>query len=139
MVDEKRVSKAELTEFMKNEFPQCPLDIETLGDRSCRVRRKIGVQQLRPGGTVSGPVLMEVADAAMYVAILSEIGLVALAVTTSLNINFLRKPNGNTDIIAECQLMKLGKRLVVGEVLLFSEGDEEAVAHVTATYSIPSR
>ncbi|MGH1371067.1 MAG: PaaI family thioesterase [Cellvibrionaceae bacterium] len=137
MVEQKRVSKTELMAFMENEFPQCPLDIDSIGDRACRVRRTIGFQQLRPGGTVSGPVLMEVADAAMYVAILSEIGLVALAVTTSLNINFLRKPDGKADVIAECKLLKLGKRLVVGEVFLFSEGDDDAVAHVTATYSIP--
>ena len=139
LVDRVGASKAELADFMDVEFPQCPLEIEALGDRSCRVRRKISVQQLRPGGTVSGPVLMEVADAAMYVAILSQIGLVALAVTTNLNINFLRKPDGNTDVIAECRLIKLGKRLVVGEVFLFSDGDEDAVAHVTATYSIPPK
>jgi uncharacterized protein (TIGR00369 family) len=132
-----RPSKAELIEFMHTEFPQCPLDIESLSHHACTVRRSIGVQQLRPGGTVSGPVLMEVADAAMYVAILSEIGLVALAVTTSLNINFLRKPSADADVIAECRLIKLGKRLVVGEVTLFSDGDEDPVAHVTATYSIP--
>ena len=132
-----RPSREQLTEFMQSEFPQCPLDIEELGDRSCRVRRRIGVQQLRPGGTVSGPVLMEMADAAMYVAILSEIGLVALAVTTNLNINFLRKPSAEADVIADCRLIKLGKRLVVGEVSLFSAGEEEPVAHVTATYSIP--
>ncbi len=137
MIEETCVSKFELTEFMKNEFPQCPLEIESVGERACRVRRTIGFQQLRPGGTVSGPTLMEVADAAMYVAILSEIGLVALAVTTSLTINFLRKPNGNSDVIAQCKLLKLGRRLVVGEVFLYSDGDDEAVAQVTATYSIP--
>jgi len=82
---------------------------------------------------------MEVADAAMYVTILSEIGLVALAVTTNLNINFLRKPSADSDVIAQCRLIKLGKRLVVGEVTLYSEGDEDPVAHVTATYSIPPR
>ncbi len=137
MIEETCVSKFELTEFMKNEFPQCPLEIESVGERACRVRRTIGFQQLRPGGTVSGPTLMEVADAAMYVAILSEIGLVALAVPTSLTINFLRKPNGNSDVIAQCKLLKLGRRLVVGEVFLYSDGDDEAVAQVTATYSIP--
>ncbi len=139
MLTDSRPSIAELTHFMQTEFPQCPLDIESLGHHCCRVRRSIGIQQLRPGGTVSGPVLMEIADAALYVAILGEIGLVALAVTTNLNINFLRKPRADADVVAECKLIKLGKRLVVGEVLLFSDGDEEPVAHVTATYSIPPR
>ncbi len=139
MSETTRPSKAELSEFMHTEFPQCPIDIESLAHHQCVVRRSIGVQQLRPGGTVSGPVLMEVADAAMYVTILSEIGLVALAVTTNLNINFLRKPSADSDVIAQCRLIKLGKRLVVGEVTLYSEGDEDPVAHVTATYSIPPR
>ncbi|MGB5542692.1 MAG: PaaI family thioesterase, partial [Gammaproteobacteria bacterium] len=84
-----------------------------------------------------GPVLMGVADAAIYVAILGELGLVALAVTTNLNINFLRKPSAERDILGKCKLIKLGRRLAIGEVLLYSEGDEEPVAHAVGTYSIP--
>ena len=79
---------------------------------------------------------MALADVAMYVALLGEIGLVPLAVTTSLNINFLRKP-AQKDVIGEARLLKVGKRLAVGEVTLFSDGDPEPVAHVTCTYSIP--
>ncbi len=82
---------------------------------------------------------MEMADAVIYVAILAEIGLVALAVTTSLNINFLRKPSSDKDILAVCKLIKLGKLLVVGEVSLFSEGEDEPVAHAVGTYAIPPR
>jgi uncharacterized protein (TIGR00369 family) len=93
---------------------------------------------LRPGGTVAGPVMMALADAAMYALVLSKIGPVELAVTTSLNINFLRKPKPG-DVLAEARMLKLGKRLAVGEVTLYSEGEDhgEPVAHVTATYSIP--
>jgi acyl-coenzyme A thioesterase PaaI-like protein len=91
---------------------------------------------LRPGGTISGPVMMAVADFTMYVAVLSAVGWVPLAVTTNLNINFLKKP-GARDLLAEAKLIKLGKRLAVGEVALRSDGDDELVAHVTSTYSIP--
>ena len=90
----------------------------------------------RPGGTVSGPTIMMLADVGMYVAILASIGWVPLAVTTNLNINFLRKPAPGA-LIAECRLLKLGKRLAVGEVVIRSEGDEDLVAHATSTYSIP--
>ncbi len=94
---------------------------------------------LRPGGTVSGPTMMALADVAVYVALLGEIGPVPLAVTTSLNINFLQRPAPGADLLAEAKLLKLGKRLAVGEVSIFSEGDEMPVAHVTCTYSIPPR
>ena len=112
--------------------------IETLGAKSARARFRVGKKHLRPGDTVSGPTLMALADVAMYAALLGEIGLVPLAVTTSLNINFLRKP-AQRDVIGEAKLLKVGKRLAVGEVTLFSEGEPEPVAHVTCTYSIPPR
>lgn len=132
-------SKAELEHFFATEFPQADFVIEELGSRSATIRKCITEAHLRPGGTVSGPVLMEVADAALYVAILAELGLVAMAVTTSLNFNFLRKPASNRDIIAECTLMKVGKALVVGEVSMYSEGDQEPVAHAVGGYAIPPR
>ena len=93
---------------------------------------------LRPGGTVAGPILMGLADAAVYALVLSRIGPVELAVTTQLSINFLRKPAPG-DVLARASMLKLGKRLAVGEVILFSEntGIEKPVAHATATYSIP--
>ncbi len=129
----------EIIEFMATEFPQSTVKIMTVGDQGSTVKQEIGVDQLRPGGTVSGPVLMAVADVALYVAIIGEIGLVPLAVTTSLNINFLRKPSSERDIIGVCKLLKLGKVLAVGEVSLYSEGQDEPVAHVVGTYSIPSK
>ncbi len=132
------VSKEMMAEFLSSEFPQTKCVVEAVGRRSSTVRHKVDFDELRPGGTVSGPVLMTVADVALYVAILGEIGLVALTVTTSLMINFLRKPSADKDIIGVCTLLKLGKSLAVGEVSLYSEGDTEPVAHVVGTYSIPS-
>lgn len=131
------VTKVEIESFMKTDFPQAKCIIEAIGEKSATVRHPIGFDELRPGGTVSGPVLMTVADYALYVAILGEIGIVSLAVTTSLNINFMRKPSATKDIIGKCTLLKVGRTLAVGEVTLYSEGDENAVAHVVGTYSIP--
>ena len=131
------ISKEKLTEFMASEFPQSKCVVEAVGGQSATVRHKIGFDELRPGGTVAGPVLMAVADVALYVAILGEIGLVPLTVTTGLTINFLRKPSSDKDIIGVCSLLKLGKSLAVGEVSLYSDGSEEPVAHAVGTYSIP--
>lgn len=112
--------------------------IENVSAKSARARFIVDKKHLRPGNTVSGPTLMALADVAMYAALLGEIGLVPLAVTTSLNINFLRKP-APKDVVGEARLLKVGKRLAVGEIALFSEGEAEPVAHVTCTYSIPPR
>lgn len=130
-------SVEEITRFLAADFPQCNSVVDAVGKRTATVRHKIGEDELRPGGTVSGPVMMAVADVAIYVAILGEIGIVPLAVTTSLNINFLHKPAADRDLIGECRLIKVGKKLVVGDVYLYSEGDEQPVAHAVGTYSIP--
>lgn len=130
-------TKDEVTEFIATEFPQTKCVIEDVGHRAARVRHAVGPAELRPGGTVSGPVLMGVADVALYVALLGEIGIVPLTVTTSLTINFLRKPLGDRDIIGHCKLIKVGRSLAVGEVWLYSEGGDEPVAHVVGTYAIP--
>ncbi len=133
----------ELRAFFVDAFPQAlgptrdETQIEEIGPGRVLVRRKVFEVNLRPGGTVSGPTMMALADHAMYAVILGHIGPVALAVTTNLNINFLRKP-GLQDLLAEGRLLKLGKRLAVGEVTLFNEDEEDdPVAHVTSTYSIP--
>ena len=123
--------------FLAKEFPQNGCEVETIGDGISTLSQAIGFEHLRPGGTVSGPTMMAIADCAAYVAILGKYGKVALAVTTSLNINFLKKPAADRDILAHCTLLKAGKRLVVCEVSLFSRGGDDLVAHVTATYSIP--
>lgn len=130
-------STAEIVKFMVTDFPQCNSIVEETGNQGATVRHHIGVDELRPGGTVSGPVMMAVADVALYAAILGEIGIVPLTVTTSLNINFLRKPSADRDMIGVCKLMKVGRTLVIGEVNLYSEGNEHPVAHAVGTYSIP--
>ena len=94
---------------------------------------------MRPGKTVSGPFMMSVADTALYIAVLAEIGLVALAVTTNLNINFFSRPTPDSDVVGECKLLKVGKTLIVGEVMLYSDGQAEPIAHAVGTYSIPRR
>jgi uncharacterized protein (TIGR00369 family) len=95
-------------------------------------------KMLRPGGTMSGPTMMMLADACMYAVVLSEIGIVKLAVTTNLNINFLRKPEPR-NLIAKGSMLKLGKRLAVMAVDVYSEGSDDLVAHTTGTYSIPPK
>ena len=110
--------------------------VENLGEGKATVRAPYTESFLRPGGTISGPVMMGLADYALYAAILSRIGRVEQAVTTNLNANFLRRPAPG-DLLAEASVIKLGKRLAVGEVELYVDGDEEMVAHVTSTYSIP--
>ena len=133
------VSKEEMIAWFKNEFPQARYEIEDFTTDSIIVRHRVEERDLRPGGTVSGPTMMTLADTAIYVALLRQIGFVALAVTTSLNFNFLRKPVANADILAECKLLKLGRSLAVGEVSIYSDGDEAPVAHAVGTYSIPPK
>jgi acyl-coenzyme A thioesterase PaaI-like protein len=132
-------TKEEVAAFIAAEFPQAKVVIDAVGDRGATVSHEIGPGELRPGGTVSGPVMMTVADVALYVAILGEIGIVPLAVTTSLTINFLRKPRADRRIVGVCKLMKVGRTLAVGEVALYSQGEPDAVAHVVGTYALPAR
>jgi len=132
-----KVTRQELAQFLQKEFPQNKSTIESVGNRMATMRHTIGEAELRPGGTVAGPVMMFVADVALYVAILGEIGIVPLTVTTSLNINFLRKPASDRAIIGVCKLLKLGKTLAVGEVTIYSEGVDDPVAHAVGTYAIP--
>ena len=130
-------TKEQIVAFMAAEFPQTKCVVESVDDKGGVLSHDIGIDELRPGGTVSGPVLMSIADVAIYVAILGRIGIVPLTVTTSLTINFLRKPSSEARIIAECTLIKVGRTLIVGEVSLYSEGSSDMVAHVVGTYSVP--
>jgi uncharacterized protein (TIGR00369 family) len=137
------LSREEISAYLAAEFPQMPLGgafrVETIGPMSARLRLAYHPSQLRPGGTISGPSIFALADVALYVAILAQIGREKLAVTTNLNLNFLTKP-APRDLLGEARLMKLGKRLAVGEVRIWSEGEEGALcAHATGTYSIPPR
>jgi uncharacterized protein (TIGR00369 family) len=136
-----KMNTDELQAYLIQVFPQMygpgrPARVEAVAENSVSVRFTAGERHLRPGGTVSGPAMMTLADATVYVAILAALGPVPLAVTTNLNINFLRKPEPG-DLIAECKLIKLGKRLAVGEVGIRPAAGGELLAHAVATYSIP--
>ena len=131
----------EINGYLAQIFPQIgvgrDLVVESLGPMTATMRLRASEAHLRPGGTISGPSMFALADVALYVAILGQIGPVHLAVTTNLNINFLKKP-GRADLIGEARLLKLGKRLAVGEVSISPPGGEGLVAHATGTYSIPA-
>src|SRR5450631_88424 len=138
-----KMTEAELAQFLLAEFPQTfssgDIQIESADGTRCQLRQRYNERMLRPGGTISGPTLMALADCAMYVVLLSAIGPVGLAVTTNLNINFLRKGQPGQDVLAAARLLKLGKRLAVGEVNLLSGTSSDPIAHVTSTYSIPNQ
>lgn len=130
---------AGLNGFLEREFPQVSGDfaIEELGEKRIRIRLLVADRHLRPGGTVSGPSIFALADVSVYLALLAMIGPRALAVTTSCSMDFMRKPQAGRDLIAECRLLKVGRVLAVGEVLVFSDGGEAPVARASLTYSIP--
>jgi uncharacterized protein (TIGR00369 family) len=137
-----KMTVADLERFLHVEFPQAfsggDISIESADGVSCLLRQRYSDQMLRPGGTISGPTLMALADFAMYVVLLSAIGPVGLAVTTNLSINFLRKGRPGQDVLAAARLLKLGKRLAVGEVNLLSGALPDPIAHAISTYSIPN-
>ncbi len=132
-------STTAISDFLTAEFPQTKCKVVAAGNMGATIRHEVGDAELRPGGTVSGPVLMTVADVALYVALMGEIGIVPLMVTTNLSINFLRKPPADRAIVGVCKLMKVGRTLATGEVALYSEGLDEPVAHVVGTYALPRR
>lgn len=134
-----KLSKTEVTEFLSEVFPQVKNDftIESLDDMTASVRLNVEERHLRPGGTVSGPSIFALADVAIYITLLGMIGREALTVTTNCSIDFMRKPAANTDLIAECRLLKLGRTLAVGDVLIYSDGMSDPVARASLTYAIP--
>jgi uncharacterized protein (TIGR00369 family) len=133
-------TKEEISHFMAAAFPRSRFSIVDAGNRSATVRRPVTPDDLRPGDTVSGPTMMALADTALYVAIHATLGITPQAVTSSLNINFLRRPSAGQALVARCKLLRVGRTLVVGEVTLFSEGSDDPVAHVVGTYAVaPAR
>lgn len=129
----------QLREFLRSVFPQARserMSIDVVEARRLVFRYRAEEDDLRPGGTVSGPTLMAISDLGMYLALLAAIGPVALAVTTNLNINFLRKPPPG-ELVVETLLLKLGQQLAVGEVFVRGQGDRDPLTHATVTYSIP--
>ena len=133
------LNKDELGEFLYEVFPQVREDFasDALSMEGVTMRLLTAERHLRPGGTVSGPSMFALADVAVYALVLSRVGRQALAVTTSCSLDFMRKPVAGVDMIAEGRLLKLGKLLAVGDVLLFSEGSDKPVARATMTYAIP--
>ena len=137
-----KLSAKELERLLEAEFPgmfkrEGGYAIDEVWYGGSRIRKYYSPRSLRPGGTIAGTTLMALADFAPYVAILASIGWVPLAVTTNLTINFLKKP-AQRDLLAEARMIKFGKRLAVAEVAIRSDGEDELVAHATATYSIPT-
>jgi uncharacterized protein (TIGR00369 family) len=132
-----------LNRFLETDFPQLHTDgkvfeVMAVGPGTVTMRLMPNERHLRPGGTISGPTLFALADVGAWCAVLAHIGPVALAVTTNLNINFLRKPAPGP-LSCTCRLLKLGKRLAVVDASIFDADGEDLVAHATATYSIPPR
>lgn len=139
-----KITLAEIAAFLDRDFPQLNdagaalFEAVSVGPMCATMRLNPHPRNLRPGGTVSGPAMFALADVALYIAILAQIGPVGLSVTTSFNINFLLKPQPGT-LLGEARLLKLGKRLAVGEVTIRPQNSSEIVAHATGTYSIPPR
>ncbi|MBS0562917.1 MAG: PaaI family thioesterase [Proteobacteria bacterium] len=133
------LTEAELSRFLAETFPQVRDDfsVERLTPDGIVLRLKVGERHLRPGGTVSGPTLFGLADVAFYFALMSRIGLEALAVTTNVAMDFLRKPMPDADLLGEARILKIGRHLAAGDVLIRSEGQEEVVARAGLTFSIP--
>ncbi|MEN8709903.1 MAG: PaaI family thioesterase [Paracoccaceae bacterium] len=129
----------ELNLFLNEHFTQVAdcMRVEDHGQESVVVRLTPDERHLRPGGTVSGPAMFALADAGFYIAILEQIGTVALAVTTNASIDFMRKPAAGQDLLCHSRILKIGKSLVVGDVLIYSEGQAKPVARANLTYSIP--
>jgi uncharacterized protein (TIGR00369 family) len=133
------MDQAALTAFLAREFGQVSEEfaVERVGPEGLVLRLRVAARHLRPGGTVSGPSIFALADVAMYLAILSRIGPVALAVTTNCAIDFMRKPAAGRDLLGQARVLKLGRSLAVGDVMVFSEGAPDPVARASLTYAIP--
>jgi acyl-coenzyme A thioesterase PaaI-like protein len=134
------VSAEELNEFLHAAFPGAPRSyrVEAVTEAGVRLRAPIGAENQRPGGTVSGPTMMALADAAAWMATLSRIGIVPLAVTSTLTINFVDKPE-LVDLVADAELLRLGARSSLTEVRIYSgSAGDVLVAQATVAYSIPA-
>jgi uncharacterized protein (TIGR00369 family) len=136
-----KVSAEEMSDFLDIIFPQVSgeFKIERIDDTGVRMRLLVGERHLRPGGTVSGPAMFSLADVSAYVATMSLIGKEALAVTTNCSLDFMRKPAAGCDLIADAEVLKLGKTLSVTDIRIYSEGSSELVARASMTYAIPPK
>ncbi len=136
-----QMNAAQLQAFLARDFGQVADDfrVERVDDQGLTLRLMVATRHLRPGDTVSGPAMFGLADVAMYLAILAQLGPVALAVTTNCSIDFMRKPEAGCDLLAQARVLKLGRVLAVGDVMLYSEGKPDPVARASLTYSIPPK
>ena len=132
-------SISELSSYLDEVFPQVVnrYRIVDLQQGYARVIQNITQENLRPGGTVSGPTIFSLVDIGMYILLLAHIGKEPLAVTTNCSIDFLKKPKMDEELFADCNLLKLGKTLVVGEVLVKSSEKEALLARSSITYYRP--
>lgn len=135
------LDKEALQGFLDEVFPQVKDEfiVEHVEPMYVEMRTPIRAKHLRPGGTVSGPTMFALADVSVYAAVLAMIGREALTVTTNVSLDFMRKPRADADLIGKCRLLKLGRLLAVGDVLIYSEGDAAPVARSTMTYAIPPK
>ena len=135
---ELKLSAEELAAYVEEIFPQVAGRFEILDLEPGRIRLRMRATEgdLRPGGTVSGPAIFLLADCAFYLALLGAIGRVPLAVTTNCSIDFMRKPAPG-GLTAEARILKLGRTLAVGDVLIFAGGQPSPIARAGLTYSIP--
>lgn len=136
-----KITASQFDAIIKNEIPwvaDLGVTVESLREGEAVLRLPFNERTLRPGGTISGPSMMAFADICFFATIQTVIGEEKMAVTTNLNMNFMRRPDPN-DLLAEGRILKLGSRLAVMEVSIHSEGTEELVAHATSTFSIPPR
>jgi uncharacterized protein (TIGR00369 family) len=135
-----QITEEEFRQVLREGMPAgaaMPFQVVSLERGRVVLRLSTGTDDLRPGGTVAGPVLFALADLAIYAAVLTAVGVVPQAVTTDATIHFLRRPRAGV-LVARARLLKEGRRLVVGEVTIGHEGEDDApVAHVVMTYSVP--
>ena len=134
-----KISLEEFNHLIQSQLPwaaENEMELTAIAEGTAQMRMPYQQNSTRPGGSIAGPHMMMLADACMFAVVLSQFGKVELAVTTSFNINFLRKPT-ECDLVAEGRMIKAGKRLAVMEVSIFS--NTEMVAHATGTYSVPPR
>jgi uncharacterized protein (TIGR00369 family) len=135
-----KMTEIEISDFLAVEFPQIDGEfvVDQVDDDAIVMRLPVADRHLRPGGTVSGPSMFALADVSFYVAVLAHVGPKALAVTTNCNIDFMRKPAAGQDLLGKATVLKLGRSLIVGDVMIYSEGMNKPVARASLTYSVPN-
>jgi uncharacterized protein (TIGR00369 family) len=135
-----KISIAEFEELVRTHMPitrMFPAELLLLEDGVARIRMPEHEVMRRAGGIVNGPMIMTLADMALYAAVLSRVGLEAMAVTVDLSVRFLR-PAPMGAIVADACLIRAGRRLAIGEITITSEVTGKAVAHATGSYALPS-